>query len=81
MAPRFWEIVSYQIVGAPASARIDFSRLGVDQLSIRIERTEEADLVGAHVGLDALHASSVTKKEASIALSYPQKRTARRVAS
>jgi hypothetical protein len=52
-----------------------------DQVPVRIECAQQPRLVGPHVGLNGFNASSVTKNAASMVLSYPQKRTARRVAS
>jgi hypothetical protein len=49
-------------------------------LTVQVEGTQQASLIQAHVRLYSLqrfNASSVTKNEASIALSFPQKRLTR----
>jgi hypothetical protein len=49
-------------------------------LTVQVEGTQQASLIQAHVRLYSLqrfNASSVTKNEASIALSFPQNRLTR----
>jgi hypothetical protein len=71
---------------AQPSTLINLSCSRMNQFAVRIERAEKCSLVQRHVGLNSLQrisidASALMKNDASIALSCPQKRTARRVAS
>ena len=53
----------------------------MDQFVVRIEGAQQSSFIKAHVGLNLLERFSVTKNEASIAVSSPQNGTARRVES
>jgi hypothetical protein len=75
------KVAEQQVIRIFVTAPIHFGCDCVDAFPVQIEGPEQTRLIEAHVRLNALQCVFITKNEASIALSCPQNRTARRVAS
>ena len=79
--PPLSKVGGAQFVGALVAALVDLCRGRADLLAMGIERLQQALLVGRMPGCSRRNASAMTKNDVSIALSYPQNRTACRVES
>jgi hypothetical protein len=75
------KISDNEIIRSHMTALVNLSCRRVYQFAVRIEYVEKSNFAKRHVGLIFFNASAFTKNDASIALSGPQNRTVRRVAS